>query len=736
MIGETVLHYRIEGRLGQGGMGVVYRATDLKLLRTVALKFIPEGISHDPDARERFLREARAASALDHVNVGTIFGVEQAPDGRQFIVMAHYEGETLARLIARGPLGIEQAADILRQVAAGLEEAHGRGVIHRDIKPSNVMLTRQGIVKIVDFGLASVSGSVRLTVTGSQMGTPHYMSPEQALGQPVDHRSDLWSLGVVLHEMLTGQSPFQATSTPAILYRIVHEALSLEGLDPSMKSVIERALKKDPAERFQSARQMALALDGIDVPDDVAPNPAATTVITPPLARRTSGQRAAPSRTGALPFLRRPVVLTAAALVCLSAVLLLIMVLTPNRLSRPSTTAAAHTGAGAGTTSDQYFEAVALLERWEKGENLSKAIALLKASVERDPSFALGHARLAEAYRLESAAARDPGKLELAKQAAERAAQLDAGLPAVQAVLGKVYSSLNQNDLAMAALKRALELDRLSGEAHAALARVYERQDRLDEARAGYEKSVELQPDDWQNHYLFGSFHFRQGRYAEAVGEWRRVMELTPDNTLALTNLGAALQELGRLPEAQAAYEQILTLAPNYTAYMNLGKVYFLSARFDDAARMFEKAAAENATDYVPVGNLAAAYRWTPAKRSQAAATFRRAADLAETRAKADQTNSAVFADLGLYYAYLGEATLSRRRLTTALALDREHPAVQAAAAEAYEVLGDRTSAVRHLRRAIELGYRREELRRNPELGDLLSDARLANATPSTPTTP
>ena len=217
MIGQTVVNYRIEGRLGQGGMGVVYRATDLRLLRTVALKFIPDDISHDPDARERFLREARAASALDHVNVGTIFGVEEVPDGRLFIAMAYYEGETLGRLIARGPLGTDEATDILRQVAAGLQEAHGRGIIHRDIKPSNIMLTRQGVAKIVDFGLASVSGAARLTVTGSQMGTPHYMSPEQALGQTVDHRSDLWSLGVVLHEMLTGQSPNQATSTPAIL---------------------------------------------------------------------------------------------------------------------------------------------------------------------------------------------------------------------------------------------------------------------------------------------------------------------------------------------------------------------------------------------------------------------------------------------------------------------------------------------------------------------------------------
>ena len=737
MIGETVLHYRIDGRLGQGGMGVVYRATDLKLLRTVALKFIPDEISHDPDARDRFLREARAASALDHVNVGTIFGVEQAPDGRQFIAMAHYEGETLAKLIARGRLSTGHAADIVRQIAAALNEAHSRGVIHRDIKPSNVILTRQGVAKVVDFGLASLSGSARLTVSGAQMGTPHYMSPEQALGEAVDHRTDLWSLGVVLHEMLTGRSPFHAPSTPAILYRVVHEDVApeaLEALDDPMTAVIGRALKKDPAERFQSARQMALALDGIDEPDEVARNPIATTVITPPAARRSSGRSGRQASTPL--FRRRPVLVAGGTMLVLALVLILMATGTLNRFSSTPAETAAAPQAGSPTTQGQYLEALDLLGRWEKGQNLSEAIDLLKDSVKRDPSFALGHARLAEGYRLESALTRDPEMLKLARESAERAAELNDRLPVVQTTLGKVYSALNQNDLALAALQRALELDKVNGEARVALGRVYERLDRLEEAEAAYEQGVALQPDDWQNHFLFGSFHFRRGRFADAVGEWRRVMELTPDNTLALTNLGSALLELGRLPEAQTAYEQVIALEPNYTAFMNLGKVYFLSGRFDEAAQMFEKAVAASSNDYVPVGNLAAAYRWAPARRTHASGTFRRAADLAETRAKAEPTNPAIFADLGLYYAQLGDETRARRRLTTALALDESHPGVQAAAAEAYEVLGDRVSAVRHARRAIELGYRKEELRRNPELAELVTDDRLANATSPVPTTP
>ncbi len=729
MIGQTVVNYRIEGRLGQGGMGVVYRATDLRLLRTVALKFIPDDISHDPDARERFLREARAASALDHVNVGTIFGVEEVPDGRLFIAMAYYEGETLGRLIARGPLGTDEATDILRQVAAGLQEAHGRGIIHRDIKPSNIMLTRQGIAKIVDFGLASVSGTARLTVTGSQMGTPHYMSPEQALGQTVDHRSDLWSLGVVLHEMLTGQSPFQATSTPAILYRIVHEDLSLDGLDPAMAGVVARALRKDPAERFQSARQMALALDGIDAPEEPAPNPTATTIITPPAARRSGparGERLGSS--SAPPGPRRWVLPAAAAAVLAVTVLILTATGTVTRLVGTDAEAPAATSTGSLTANDRYLDALTRLDRWDKGRNLADAIDLLKASVQENPSFALAHARLAEAYRLHAAVTGDRDMLRLARQSAEHAVELKSDLPLVQLALGKVYSALNQNDLALVALQRALELDRNSGEAHVAIARLYEKLDRREEAEASYEQGVVVQPDNWQNHYQYGSFHFRQGRYEKAVNEWREVVKLTPDNTLALTNLGAALLELGREAEAEAAYEQVIALEPNPTAYMNLGKVYFLRARFDEAARMFEKASDDRSDDYVAVGNLAAAYRWTPAKQTHARETFRRAAQLAEARARADPTNASVFADLALYYAHLGDAVESRRRLSTALALGDTHPGVQAAAAETCEILGDRANAVRHVRRAIELGYRREELRRNPELSGLLSDPRVAGS--------
>ena len=267
MIGSTISHYHILEKLGEGGMGVVYKAQDTRLERLVALKFLPEAMALLPAYRERFLREARAASALNHPNVAVVYDV--GDDGVQsFIAMELIEGETLRTRLANGPVTPEQVRTWTAQLAEGLQAAHAKGIVHRDIKPDNLLLTLAGGVKIMDFGIARLSGS-DLTTTGAVLGTLSYMSPEQILGNKVDHRSDLWSLGVVMYEMLAGRAPFAQQNPAAVMYEILNrEPAPVESLRPdtpaSLAALVGRLLQKDPDRRPDTSADVISALQGAD----------------------------------------------------------------------------------------------------------------------------------------------------------------------------------------------------------------------------------------------------------------------------------------------------------------------------------------------------------------------------------------------------------------------------------------------------------------------------------------
>lgn len=265
MVGQTISHYKILEKLGEGGMGVVYKADDTKLRRAVALKFLAPDKTRDVEAKKRFMHEAQAASALDHPNIAIVHEIDETNDGRSFICMAYYPGQTLKEKIEAGPLPIEQTIDIALQIANGLQRAHEAKIIHRDIKPANVIITERGEVKIVDFGIAKLAGQTRPTSSGATAGTAAYMSPEQAQGSEVDHRSDLFSLGIVLYEMVTGKRPFQGEHESALLYSIVCvDPLPPSSLRPELpqefERVILRLLEKDPSKRYQSAAEFRLEL--------------------------------------------------------------------------------------------------------------------------------------------------------------------------------------------------------------------------------------------------------------------------------------------------------------------------------------------------------------------------------------------------------------------------------------------------------------------------------------------
>jgi serine/threonine protein kinase len=264
VIGQTISHYKVVGLLGQGGMGVVYKAEDTRLRRQVALKFLPPSALGDEETLARFMREAQATAALDHPNICATYQIDEEA-GRAFIVMAYVRGEDLDKRLARKPISVGEALDIAIGVAEGLQEAHDKGVVHRDIKPSNIKITSKGQAKVMDFGLAKLADASGLTKTGITIGTAAYMSPEQTLGQAVDARSDIWSLGVVLYQMLAGKLPFFGEYAQMIRYGILNEEpesiCSLnESVSPEVEQIVLKALAKNPDERYQTAAEMVSAL--------------------------------------------------------------------------------------------------------------------------------------------------------------------------------------------------------------------------------------------------------------------------------------------------------------------------------------------------------------------------------------------------------------------------------------------------------------------------------------------
>jgi serine/threonine protein kinase/tetratricopeptide (TPR) repeat protein len=264
MIGKKISHYKIIEQLGAGGMGVVYKAEDTRLRRTVALKFLPPELTRDPDAKARFIREAQAASSLDQPNICNIHEIDETEDGQLFIVMACYEGETLKDKIKDTKFKTEDAISIAIQIAQGLARAHEEGIVHRDIKSTNIIITNRDEVKILDFGLAKLAGQAQLTKDSSTLGTVAYMSPEQVSGKELDQHTDIWSLGVVLYEMLTGKLPFKGEYEQAVIYGILNDEPNFsENIQPKLQNIVKKSLMKNKDDRFDTIAEFLVDLEQI-----------------------------------------------------------------------------------------------------------------------------------------------------------------------------------------------------------------------------------------------------------------------------------------------------------------------------------------------------------------------------------------------------------------------------------------------------------------------------------------
>ena len=658
MQGKIISHFEILEPLGSGGMGMVYKARDLTLGRTVALKFLPSALAHDEKGRQRFFREARAASRLNHPNICTIHEIGEDGDGQLFLCMEVCEGETLKARLKRGPLPLAEALDAAIQLASALAVAHRAGIVHRDIKPGNIVVTERNKVKILDFGLALTAGETRLTRAGRTMGTIAYMSPEQIRGDEIDQRSDLWSLGVVLFEMLTGRLPFEGASEPAILNAVINQeperlAKARPDLPHDFGRVLSRLLAKDPATRIGSApaleqelRRLRQGMDSQEV----------TLSFAPP--RRKLGKR-----------LR----LAIASLLGLAVVLVLAFTFRSlgrnEGLPRVQNLAVLPFSNVTGDPARDYFgdglssvlisqlsevpglNVVSRSEAWSyKGSpkrvrQIAKELGVreilegqvLEAGervrveatlVDGETGFVLWSRNLegdrGEIFRLQDRLVREVVKaLSLSLDATERRRLSHKPTESLAAYDFYLQASSLLDDVdhpedldsACELFKRALEIDPNFALAHSglseALMATYKR-DRdpgvLAETRRRAERALAIDPTLAAAHIALARVDWNTGRRARSIIELRRLVALHPELDAAYLELAISYEESGELAKAETTLRQAIEIRPDSWYLWNyLGGLLQKQGDSAGARKAYEKAIETTPAELSwPTQNLAA----------------------------------------------------------------------------------------------------------------------------------
>jgi serine/threonine-protein kinase len=699
LIGRLIAHYSIEEKLGEGGMGTVYRAVDTKLGRTVALKFIRSELEISESSRRALMDEARAASALDHPNIGTIFGIEDPPEGPRFIVMAYYAGETLAQKLNRGPLPVKESVSIGLQIASGLAEAHRHSIIHRDIKPSNIVLTGEGLVKIVDFGLARLVRPETSTLSITVAGTVSYMSPEQAQGRVLDTRTDLWSLGAVLYEMVSCRRAFAARSVPATLFAIVHEPpVPLgDGVPSAYCRIVDRAIAKQLQDRYQTGAEIIRDLQRLSELDVSEPTVSLKEIEGGP-------KRVATSR---LARIKRRYLLWLLAAVPAATLGRLVLTLNNTNRGKPgdSLKPAAY---------ESYLAAAPYLRRYEKVENLDKAIKLLKDAAKADPGFALAFAALGDAYRRKYDITRDQSLLKEAESNASRALQLNDSLARVHIVMGGVHRELGRRELALQEFLAASKLEPNNADALSELAGEYGASQLIPEAERLYRQAVALKPDSWAIYNDFGRFLMTQEKPEEAAGQFRMVIQHAPDSVAGYLNLATALLTAGRPQEAETPLRQALELNPlSPVSHISLGDLYTQRGLLHEAEKETLRGIELNDKLWYAWTNLGDIYILL-GRNDQAISSYRRAVPLIEGLVKVQDKEAPMWAWLAEMYAYTGEKVRCPIAMQKALALDPDNPSVLLKCADVHEVLGEHRLALDLANRAVAKGLRLSALDSDP----------------------
>jgi tetratricopeptide (TPR) repeat protein len=710
--GSLVGHYQLLSQVGAGGMGVVFKAFDTKLERTVALKFLAPTCGTDD--RERLLREARSASALDHKNIASIHAVEENDNGQLFIVMAYYDGESLAERMSRICFLPAEVFPIVRQIAEGLQHAHLHNLIHRDIKPSNVILPIEGEAKIVDFGLARLVSADAATQSRSLAGTLSYMSPEQLEGRAVDARTDIWSLGVVAYQLLTNNLPFRGENPAAVIRAVLRGDPAIESLPDEWQLVLQRALSKNVGSRYQSCTEL---LRDLDAAQKLAEHDQREQ-ITLAFDHRVQpvGEMRKP-RCFRFLHTQRPTIL--------AAVLALMIVASGMvGLQQWSHRGIRRTVSRNSVAYESYLRGLDLLARYDKPENLDAAIQSFEGTTKADPLFSLAFAALGESYWNKYLLDPDRKWIDGATAACKRATEINDQLPAVYVTLGRIHDGTGKHELALQEFQRALDLDHRNADALLGLADSYARVGRSQEAEDTYKRAAAMRPENWSGPYRLGSFYFQQGRFEEAENQFRKVIELTPDNAQAHSGLGTALLQRTRSDEAEAELKKSIELRPTYFAYSNLGLVYFAQKRWADAVTMLNAALKLSRNDFRVWANLAVSYEWL-SQHSQAAEAYREELIRLEPIARLRPEDSSLQCELGLLYSKQHLRNKAIPLVQAALAQTPQDADVLTCAGESYYNLGDRLRALRYLAEAIDNGLPIRELEQNPTLRILLSDPAL-----------
>ncbi len=757
MLGTTVSHYRIVELLGSGGMGEVYRAEDTLLGRSVALKFLPESVARDGDRRERFIREARAASALNHPNIITVYEIGKEGEN-YFIAMEYVPGAPLGKLIAARKLDWQECLKIARQLADAMTAAHEHGIVHRDLKPDNIIVMPDGRAKILDFGVAKLleSGSeaaTAITATGI-VGTLAYMSPEQALGQPADQRSDIFSFGSVLYHALTGRTPFAGKSAVevhrALLEKNPEPVSSLiPGLPQKICRVVARSLEKEPSRRYAHFREVRADLDAIDGQKPTAEKSLgrrATMVLLALVAGavlfgmwlrpRLAVQRAIPNQKylAVLPFkdlsgqpqgqlfgdgLAETI---SARLAKISG----IQVMPPSAATQSALSdkdlrrVAQHLGAN--------LVLRGAVQR--AGDRLRITYSLVNAQGDVQIAGDTVDGSMADIFAMEDRLAASVVTSLRLQAAVVPATATRAGLrdaPAQDRYLQAVgYLQRYENEASVDGAITLLEqLTATAGESallHAALGRAYLLKYNLtlerswaDRAVAACERALQLDPGSPEVQVTLGNVRKATGRYADAIGAFEQALKGRPDNPDALLGLAEAYESAGKLTESEQAYRQAIALRPSFWGgYNKLGILYFNQGQYARAVEVWRRVVELTPDNPRGYSNLGGTY-FRMGRFEEAIAAYNRSIGI--------QPNASAYSSLGAVHFFLGKYVEAVAAFEKGVGLSPSDPFIWGNLGDAYRwTPGLEEKAAGAFDRAITLT--REQLQVNPN--DAEAVARLA----------